>query len=123
MTTKIELGSYTTIRLKNNGVRSEEYRISSERTLMGKIPDEPGEYDIVGGKISMGFSSDNNGHKFVDLGLEANNNLGRFLKGGKERSVCISNKGEGHIFLPKGRVLFVATQAAAETFTVIDRKK
>lgn len=115
MVTEIKIGSYVIERSNRGGIRSEAYRISSEKRLVGEIPDEPGEYNIDGGVVSMGLSVDEKGHRFVDLDL-GNVDFGRFLKGGKKRSVCISNSGEGHIFLPKGRVLIVTTQATPEQF-------
>lgn len=123
MVTEIKVGSYRIERSNIGGVRSEAYKISSDHSVLGSVPDEPGEYDVEGGKVSLGFRSDKNGHRFVDLGLRDNHKLGRFLKGGNGcRSVNVSNKGEGHIFLPKGKVLFISTQAAVEQFKVIDKK-
>ncbi len=120
MVTRIELGSYRIDRSIKNGHMSEVYVVSPETRLVGEIPDMPGTYDIDGGIVKMGLRIDENGHRLVDLDLK-NSELGRFLKGEKERSVCISNTGEGRIFLPKRKVLFVRTDAAPENFAL--RKK
>lgn len=106
MVTKFELGRFTK---RPDG----KYLVSEERTLLGEFPDKPGIYNTPHGPLEMRFEG-KPGKSFVVIDVKDIKIL--YTSGLKRERKIDVTRGNGQVFLPKGRALFVSTDAAPDQF-------
>lgn len=106
MVTKFELGKFTQ---SPDG----KYLISEERELLGEFPDRPGKYNTPHGPLEMKFEGEP-GKAFVVIDVKDVEIL--YPPGLKRERKIDVTRGNGQVFLPKGRALFVSTDASPDQF-------